>query len=110
MKRYPGDYSGLTVRQADLLSFLRSEQAVGRTPSFQEMCGALGLASRGGVSRLLVDLEERGYLERMPNRARAIRVFDKPRALDGKALGQYPIQALFAELKRRGVILEASRL
>lgn len=64
---------GLTVRQRDLLNFIRKYIAEhGVTPSFDEMKQALGLASKSGVHRLVTALVERGYVDTMPNRARAI--------------------------------------
>jgi repressor LexA len=50
----------------------------GVPPSFEEMKGALNLQSKSGVHRLIVALEERGFLKRMPNRARALEVLKLP--------------------------------
>ena len=47
-------------------------------PSFEEMRAALGLQSKSGVHRLIGALEERGYLRRLPNRARAIELLRRP--------------------------------
>lgn len=60
---------GLTRKQGELLSFL---QSCPRTPSFEEMKIALGLKSKSGVHRLVGALEERGFIFRRHNRARAI--------------------------------------
>jgi repressor LexA len=65
----------LTKRQKALLDYLRS---CDECPSFTEMKTALGLKSKSGVHRLVDALEERGYIRRMPNRARAIEVVDHP--------------------------------
>ncbi len=43
-------------------------------PSFEELCADMGLKSKSGIHRLLTGLEERGYIRRLPNRARAIEV------------------------------------
>jgi repressor LexA len=47
-------------------------------PSFEELCHALDLKSKSGIHRLLIGLEERGYIRRLPNRARAIEVVKYP--------------------------------
>lgn len=70
-----GQPSGLTRRQRELLDFIRSyhsEQGV--TPTYLEMQEAVGLASRSGIARLVVGLEERGHIERIPHRARSIQL------------------------------------
>lgn len=65
--------TGMTKRQRDLLMFIRSYvRKHGIPPSFDEMKAALGLASKSGIHRLITALDERGMIERMPNRARAI--------------------------------------
>lgn len=72
--------SALTRRQTDLLAFLKAYHAAnGIPPSFIEMRDALGLTSKSGVHRLVASLEERGYIRRMPNRARAIEIVPNPR-------------------------------
>lgn len=79
----------LTRRQAQLLTYLQSYSAGSDiSPSFVEMQGHLGLASKAGVHRLLVGLEERGYIRRIPNRSRAIEVlktFDDGGGMGSKA-------------------------
>lgn len=69
---------GLTPRQRDLLDFIAAEAREGRCPSHVEMMHRLGLASTSGVNRLLNGLEERGYIRRLPCRARAIEVLRQP--------------------------------
>jgi repressor LexA len=91
---------GLTRRQSDLLDILRR---LPKTPTYQEMCEHLGYASRAGVVRLIEALEERGYIERIPNRARAIRVLDKPRAWHND-LADFSTGELRRELERRGAV------
>lgn len=67
--------AGLTRAQFDLLTFIRGyAEDKGYPPSFDEMCEAMGLASKSGVHRLLVALEERGAIRRLPHRARAIEI------------------------------------
>lgn len=99
MSRAPGSYAGLTVMQANLLSFIRKEATHGRTPSFREMQDALGINSTSGVARLMTALEERGYVQRPANRARAIVASDKP----ARTLKDASITQLVAELGRRGL-------
>src|SRR6056300_393995 len=65
----------LTQKQSELLAFLTSHMETHDVPpSFDEMRDALGLASKSGIHRLVSGLEERGYIRRLPNRARAIEV------------------------------------
>lgn len=64
---------GLTERQADALEFIQVYfRANGFTPTFTEIMKEIGLHSKAGVHRLLTGLEERGVIERIPNRARSI--------------------------------------
>lgn len=65
----------LTHRQKELLDFIRTRLAeAGVSPSFEEMKSALGLHSKSGVHRMVLALEERGFISRLPDRARAIEV------------------------------------
>lgn len=98
MSRAPGSYAGLTVAQADLLSFLREQQDMGHTPSFEEMKDALGYFSKSNVHRLVRALEERGYVIRHPNRARSIVCSAYPKV----AVEQMDTAVLIAELTNRG--------
>ena len=69
----------LTEKQHQLLSYLIYYQAEKDiTPSFDEMRAAIGLASKSGIHRLVSALEERGYIRKMPNRARAIEILRYP--------------------------------
>ena len=69
----------LTGKQHQLLSYLIDYQAdKDITPSFDEMRQAVGLASKSGIHRLVSALEERGYIKRLPNRARAIEILRHP--------------------------------
>jgi repressor LexA len=69
----------LTRKQLELLLFINSRlKEEGVPPSFEEMKEALNLQSKSGVHRLIVALEERGFLKRMPNRARALEVLKLP--------------------------------
>ena len=69
----------LTKKQHQLLSYLIDYQAEKDiTPSFDEMRAAIGLASKSGIHRLVSALEERGYIRKLPNRARAIEILRHP--------------------------------
>jgi repressor LexA len=69
----------LTRKQYELLAFINDRlQATGVPPSFDEMKDALGLASKSGIHRLVTGLEERGFIRRLPHRARAMEVLKLP--------------------------------
>jgi repressor LexA len=69
----------LTAKQHELLRFIqRKLEETGISPSFEEMKEALDLKSKSGVHRLISALEERGFLRRLPNRARALEVLRQP--------------------------------
>ena len=71
----------LTRKQYDLLVFIHQRlQETGIPPSFDEMKDALDLASKSGIHRLITALEERGFIRRLPNRARAMEVIKLPEA------------------------------
>jgi repressor LexA len=69
----------LTAKQHELLLFIqRKLEETGISPSFEEMKEALDLKSKSGVHRLISALEERGFIRRLPNRARALEVTRQP--------------------------------
>lgn len=69
----------LTAKQHELLLFIRERlDDTGISPSFEEMKEALDLKSKSGVHRLISALEERGFIRRLPNRARALEVLRSP--------------------------------
>ncbi|MCF6328759.1 MAG: transcriptional repressor LexA [Henriciella sp.] len=69
----------LTSKQKELLLFIHKRiKDDGVSPSFDEMKEALNLASKSGIHRLIVALEERGFIRRLPNRARALEVLKMP--------------------------------
>lgn len=70
----------LTKKQHELLLFINHRLAdEGVPPSFEEMKLALGLHSKSGIHRLITGLEERGFIRRMPHRARALEVLRLPK-------------------------------
>ncbi|WP_120078647.1 transcriptional repressor LexA [Aurantiacibacter odishensis] len=76
----------LTAKQHELLLFIhRRLEERGISPSFEEMKEALDLKSKSGVHRLISALEERGFIRRLPNRARALEVVKMPENLGGRA-------------------------
>lgn len=69
----------LTRKQHELLRFIQARlEDSGISPSFEEMKEALDLKSKSGVHRLISALEERGFIRRLPNRARALEVLRQP--------------------------------
>jgi repressor LexA len=71
----------LTKKQRELLLYINQRlTATGVSPSFDEMKDALNLKSKSGIHRLVSGLEERGFLKRLPHRARALEVVKLPEA------------------------------
>lgn len=71
----------LTRKQHELLMFIHERiKESGVPPSFDEMKDALDLRSKSGIHRLITALEERGFIRRLPNRARALEVLKLPEA------------------------------
>jgi repressor LexA len=72
----------LTSKQKDLLLYIhKCVQETGVPPSFDEMKAALDLRSKSGIHRLITALEERGFVRRLPHRARALEIIKLPEAL-----------------------------
>ena len=77
----------LTRKQLDLLNFISKRvKEDGVSPSFDEMKDALNLRSKSGIHRLITALEERGFIRRLPHRARAIEILRLP---DGSDAGGF---------------------
>lgn len=75
----------LTQKQKELLLFIHERmQAAGVPPSFDEMKDALDLKSKSGIHRLITALVERGFIRRLPHRARAIEVIKLPEGMDAQ--------------------------
>ena len=69
----------LTRKQHELLRYIDERLSEsGVSPSFDEMKDALGLKSKSGIHRLITALEERGFIRRLPHRARALEVLKLP--------------------------------
>ncbi|EAS50286.1 SOS response transcriptional repressor LexA [Aurantimonas manganoxydans SI85-9A1] len=74
----------LTRKQHDLLVFVNDRvRETGVPPSFDEMKDALDLRSKSGIHRLITALEERGFIRRLPNRARALEILKLPESIQG---------------------------
>jgi repressor LexA len=77
----------LTRKQHELIRFIQDRlEETGISPSFEEMKEALDLKSKSGVHRLISALEERGFIRRLPNRARALEVLKQPEDVTTKAV------------------------
>jgi repressor LexA len=76
----------LTSKQKELLIFIHERvKDTGVPPSFDEMKEALDLRSKSGIHRLITALEERGFIRRLPHRARALEIIKLPEALADSA-------------------------
>lgn len=73
----------LTTKQHELLIFIQTRlDEGGVSPSFEEMKDALSLRSKSGIHRLINALEERGFIRRLPNRARALEIMKLPEGIE----------------------------
>ncbi|MEL6168167.1 MAG: transcriptional repressor LexA [Pseudomonadota bacterium] len=80
----------LTRKQRDLLDFIHRRMARdGVPPSFDEMKEALDLRSKSGIHRLITALEERGFIRRLPHRARALEILKLPDGMEGGRGGTF---------------------
>ncbi len=76
----------LTAKQKELLLLIHARlQDTGVPPSFDEMKEALDLKSKSGIHRLITALEERGFIRRLPHRARALEIIKMPEALTNES-------------------------
>ncbi len=81
----------LTQKQLTLLDFIQTRLSRdGVPPSFDEMRDALDLRSKSGIHRLITALEERGFLRRLPHKARAMEIVKLPETLAEKHRGFVP--------------------
>ena len=77
----------LTRKQHELIRFIQVRlEETGVSPSFEEMKEALDLKSKSGVHRLISALEERGFIRRLPNRARALEVLRQPDDVNARSV------------------------
>lgn len=103
----------LTRKQHDLLLFIDKRlKEKGVSPSFDEMKEALGLKSKSGIHRLITALEERGFIQRLPHKARALEVVRLPQEAAGQEGGKVvtglfkkqPVQSDLTEIPLHGKI------
>ncbi|MBM3487407.1 MAG: transcriptional repressor LexA [Alphaproteobacteria bacterium] len=99
----------LTPKQYELLRFIHARLAArGVPPSFDEMKDALRLKSKSGIHRLITGLEERGFIRRLPHRARALEVLKLPENQhDGRRAGAAPFAPTVIEGNFRPAIAGA---
>ncbi len=91
----------LTRKQHELVCFINDRlNDTGISPSFEEMKDALDLKSKSGVHRLISALEERQFIRRLPNRARALEVLRMPERTEKKAPRAKPHSRELRELPR----------
>jgi repressor LexA len=84
----------LTPKQYELLTYIdRHLKQTGFSPSFEDMKDALQLKSKSGIHRLILALEERGFISRRPNRARALEVLRVPENTSGRTPAEEPAQS-----------------
>jgi len=80
----------LTNKQYELLLLIETRiREAGIPPSFEEMKEALGLKSKSGIHRLISGLEERGFIRRLPHRARALEILKMPQNFDRAKAGYF---------------------
>lgn len=90
----------LTRKQNELLRFIHERlREQGIPPSFDEMKEALDLKSKSGIHRLITALEERGFIKRLANRARAIEVLRLPEPLDRPKFNGSVVEGNFGKPK-----------
>lgn len=89
----------LTPRQRNLVLFLqRYIDQHQCCPSYDEMTAGVGLMSKSGIHRLLEGLEARGYVERLPHRARAIALLKRVHDPEAPAANEESVRAVLREL------------
>lgn len=91
----------LTRKQHELLRFIQERlKETGVPPSFDEMKDALDLKSKSGIHRLITALEERGFIRRLPNRARALEIIKQPEQSAGPQRGRFEPSVIEGSLGR----------
>ncbi len=92
----------LTRKQHDLLTFINGRLSEsGVSPSFEEMKEALALKSKSGVHRLINALEERAFIRRLPNRARALEILRMPETVQRAATAAPRGEVVHADFRKR---------
>src|SRR5436305_12847293 len=97
----------LTRKQSELLTYIQDRlKESGVSPSFEEMKDALALKSKSGVHRLISALEERGFIRRLPNRARALEELRMPETQGGIAAAATQARTLVTQPSPANDIVE----
>src|SRR4051812_44511246 len=105
-----GEKTVLTRKQNELLLFINKRlNEGGVSPSFDEMKEALRLKSKSGIHRLITGLEERGFLRRLPHRARALQVLRLPDAVAMPAANVTPLLSRGLGEGREGFVPQVIR-
>ncbi len=100
----------LTKKQHELLLFIHEHlQKNGVSPSFDEMKDALALKSKSGIHRLITGLEERGFIRRLPHRARAVEVMRLPNDIEAGSGQPTPALATSGPATAGGSAPQAAR-
>ena len=100
----------LTTKQKDLLMFIHERlTSTGVPPSFDEMKDALQLKSKSGIHRLITALEERGFIRRLPHRARALEVIRLPENMIDQSAKGAPGTSSAAGARFNPSVIEGSR-
>jgi repressor LexA len=90
----------LTKKQRELLLYINQRlTATGVSPSFEEMKDALKLRSKSGIHRLISGLEERGFIRRLPHRARALEVIKLPEESAASERGRFSPTVIRGDFK-----------
>jgi repressor LexA len=99
----------LTRKQNELLRFIQERLTdTGIPPSFDEMKEALDLKSKSGIHRLITALEERGFIRRLPNRARALEVIKLPETMNRPKFSPSVVEGNFGKSKSQPASLGRS--
>ncbi|WP_375618136.1 MULTISPECIES: transcriptional repressor LexA [unclassified Bartonella] len=94
----------LTCKQYELLLFIHNHiKETGIPPSFEEMKNALELSSKSGIHKLIIALEQRGFIRRLPNRARAVEVIRLPEKITFNLSLARKISPSMIERKKREI-------
>ncbi|MCB1509129.1 MAG: transcriptional repressor LexA [Hyphomicrobiaceae bacterium] len=98
----------LTRKQHELLIFIHERlRETGVPPSFDEMKDALDLKSKSGIHRLITALEERGFIRRLPNRARALEIIRLPDAMSPVGRRRFEPNVIEGSLGKRPASADA---
>ncbi len=94
----------ITKKQLELLKYISKEVGLsGVCPSFEEMKVALKLKSKSGIHRLISGLEERGYIERLPHKARALNILKQPTI--SKSIQKQNIHSVYNQENSKEVVI-----